>query len=76
MSNNNNVTSNNYTGPGLLTFLTVLFVALKLIGIEPVANWTWFWVLSPTLIPLIIVAIIISIILVLGLIVALFSDPR
>ena len=74
MSNNNNVTSS--AGPGLLTLLTVLFVALKLIGIEPVANWTWFWVLSPTLIPLIIFAIIIFIILVLGLIVALFSDPR
>ena len=73
MSNNDNVTSNKYTGPGLLTLLTVLFVALKLISIEPVANWTWFWVLSPTLIPLIIFAVIIFIILALGLIVGLFT---
>ena len=36
-------------GPGLLTLLTVLFVGLKLGG---VITWSWWWVLSPTLIPL------------------------
>ena len=36
-------------GPGLLTLLTVLFVGLKLGG---VITWSWWLVLSPTLIPL------------------------
>lgn len=29
---------------GILELLTVLFVALKLLG---VVDWSWFWVLSP-----------------------------
>lgn len=33
-----------YAGPGLPTFLTVLFVALKLTG---VITWPWIWVLAP-----------------------------
>jgi small Trp-rich protein len=39
---------------GLLERLTmygvvigVLLVALKLAGIEPVMNWSWWWILSP-----------------------------
>jgi len=31
-------------GPGLATLLTVLFVALKLMGH---ITWSWWWVLSP-----------------------------
>jgi fatty acid desaturase len=41
-------------GTSLCTLLTVAFVVLKLCGI---INWSWFWVLSPTLIPLIIVLV-------------------
>jgi len=31
-------------GPGLGTFLTLLFIGLKLTG---VISWSWWWVLSP-----------------------------
>lgn len=31
-------------GPGFISLLTLLFIALKLTG---VINWAWVWVLSP-----------------------------
>jgi hypothetical protein len=34
-------------GLGVCGVLTVLFVALKLLGVAPVAAWSWIWVLSP-----------------------------
>lgn len=34
---------------GLSTVLTIIFVVLKLVG---VINWSWWWVISPTLISL------------------------
>lgn len=34
-------------GIGVLGLLGVLFVALKLIGVSPVANWSWWWVTAP-----------------------------
>lgn len=39
-------------GTGILSLLTVVFIVLKLTGD---IDWSWFWVLSPTLIPLIMV---------------------
>lgn len=36
-------------GLGFLSLLTILFIALKLLG---KITWSWWWVLSPTLIPL------------------------
>ena len=47
-----------FCGTGFLGLLALLFIALKLIGIEPVASWSWWWVLAPIWIPLIIVIII------------------
>jgi len=46
----------------LSILLTVLFIALKLLG---KITWSWFWVLSPTLIPIFIgiIAFVIGIIL-------------
>lgn len=38
-------------GIGFLGLLTLLFIGLKLTGY---ISWSWFWVLSPTLIPLIL----------------------
>ena len=35
------------SGVGLSTVLTIIFVVLKLVG---VIDWSWWWVLSPTLI--------------------------
>ena len=37
-------TTTKYSGPGLATLLTVLFVGLKLTGH---IAWSWWWVLSP-----------------------------
>ena len=34
-------------GIGVLGLLGVLFVALKLIGVSPVAHWSWWWVTAP-----------------------------
>ena len=44
MANENAVKSG---GIGVLGLLGVLFVALKLIGISPVAHWSWWWVTAP-----------------------------
>lgn len=34
-------------GIGFVGLLTILFIALKLLGITAVASWSWWWVLSP-----------------------------
>ena len=34
-------------GIGVLGLLGVVFVTLKLIGVEPVASWSWWWVTAP-----------------------------
>lgn len=53
---------NKSNGISLTTVLTLIFVVLKLVG---VINWSWWWVLSPTLIVagllLIVWAIVIAI---------------
>lgn len=41
--------NNSSSGLGLTGVLTVVFVVLKLVG---VIDWSWWWVLSPTLISL------------------------
>jgi len=57
----------NSGGIGFAGALTILFIALKLIGI---ISWSWWWVVSPIWISLII-GIIVIIILV--LLVAIFK---
>jgi len=42
------MSKNRVAGVGVLDLLTLLFVALKLTGH---ITWSWWWVLSPTLIP-------------------------
>ena len=34
-------------GIGLVGAVFLLFLTLKLTGIEPVASWSWWWVTSP-----------------------------
>ena len=63
MSNNTTSTST-YTGPGLPTLLTVLFVGLKLTGF---INWSWWWVLSPLWISFAVPIVIIIFAIVIGL---------
>jgi len=37
--------------PSLATFLTALFVTLKLTEVGTVRTWSWWWVFSPLWIP-------------------------
>lgn len=41
-------------GVGFLGLLTIVFIVLKLTNY---IDWSWFWVLSPTLIPIIVLGI-------------------
>ncbi len=50
-----------FCGTGFLGLLALLFIALKLIGIEPVASWSWWFVLAPLWIPIVLVIIIVII---------------
>lgn len=34
-------------GTSVLGLLGIAFVVMKLIGIEPVASWSWWWVTAP-----------------------------
>lgn len=34
-------------GIGVVGLLGVVFVTLKLLGIAPVAGWSWWWVTAP-----------------------------
>ena len=47
--------------PSFLNLLTLLFIGLKL---GSVISWSWFWVLSPTIIPLLIGAFILIILVI------------
>ena len=42
-------------GIGFCGLLAIVFITLKLVGVAPVATWSWLWVLSPQWIPLAIV---------------------
>jgi hypothetical protein len=52
--------TNSSGGIGFLGFLTILFIALKLTGF---INWSWWFVLAPTLIPLAIGLIILLVLI-------------
>lgn len=56
--------SNTHTSSGGIGFfgvLTILFIALKILG---KITWSWWWILAPTWIPLIIAILILLIILI------------
>lgn len=65
-----NLTINTTKSFSLTTLLTVAFVVLKLCG---VISWSWFWVLSPTIIG---VALVVAIILIALIIVGIVSLIR
>lgn len=54
-------TNTSHGGIGFFGVLTILFIALKLLGI---INWSWIWVLSPLWIPFSIVIFSLLIILI------------
>ena len=59
-------------GIGFCGLLAIVFITLKLVGVAPVATWSWLWVLSPLWIPLAIVLGIALIAFVVYLIVSAF----
>lgn len=53
--------SNSSGGIGFFGLLTIVFIVLKLLK---VINWSWFWVLSPTIIST-VVCIVLGIVFIL-----------
>ena len=51
--------SNKYVGISFFGVLTIVFIALKLMGY---ITWSWLWVLSPIWIPLVVWLFIIVVI--------------
>lgn len=47
-------------GDVTLSLLLVAFILLKILGIEPIASWSWWWVMSPMWIPAIIALVVIA----------------
>lgn len=47
-------TSSSSGGPGLLTIVLVVLIVLKLAKVGDVAEWSWWWVLSPMWVPLVL----------------------
>lgn len=42
-------------GGSIWSVLLVVFIVLKVLGIGAIANWSWWWVLSPLWIPFVTV---------------------
>lgn len=55
---------------GVAGLLLVAFILCKIIGIAPIASWSWWWVLSPGWIPLAICAAVVLVILLVALVVS------
>ena len=58
-------TSSSSGGIGFFGLLAVVFITLKLCQIGEVANWSWWWVLSPLWIPF---AIVLALVVIAGII--------
>lgn len=71
MKDNNNITVKN-VGIGFSSALSLLFIALKLLG---VINWSWLWVLSPLWIPMALVLFVVMLCLVIA-VVQVIKDER
>jgi hypothetical protein len=50
--------SNSSNGVGFFGLLTIVFIVLKLLK---VINWSWFWVLSPTIISIVVCIVLVAI---------------
>lgn len=51
-------------GIGFFGLLAIVFITLKLCGVTEVAEWSWFWVLSPVWIPIILAGFVVAAIVV------------
>lgn len=52
-------TTNVTVGGSFLNVLALVFIVLKIVGVEPIASWSWWWVLSPLWIPLAIALLLV-----------------
>lgn len=52
-------------GITLVSSLTILFIALKMFGITPIATWSWWWVFTPVWITFVVCIILLTITLLL-----------
>lgn len=57
-------------GIGFLGALQILFIALKLMDF---IDWTWFWVLAPTILPLIFMLAVLLVVFLGSIIVAIIN---
>lgn len=48
-------------GIGLFGAIFIVFLVLKLVGIAPVASWSWWWVTAPIWGPLALVVLVLAI---------------
>lgn len=47
------------SGTSILTVVGVVFIVLKLCGVQPIASWSWWWVTLPIWIqPLFAIAVL------------------
>ena len=58
--------NNSNSGIGLGGMIFIVFLVLKLGGIDQVANWSWWWVCSPLWIPLMIIGLVFVLALIWG----------
>ena len=45
-------------GMGCLTVIGIVLVVLKVLAIEPVAHWSWLWVLCPFWAPIALIVVL------------------
>lgn len=70
MSEKNSTSS---SGFGLIRFLTIVFVVLKLTGL---INWSWLWVLSPLWIGLVFFGSIVLIVFIIAALATAFNKEK
>ena len=46
------------SGLGVIDVIGIIYITLKIIGVEPVSKWPWWLVLSPWLIYIALIAIL------------------
>ena len=39
--------TNSNRGMGCLTVIQIVLLVLKIVGVKPVSDWSWIWVLAP-----------------------------
>lgn len=60
-------------GIGFFGLLGILFIGLKLGGVPPVSDWSWWWVTAPLWGPMVLVAAVLLIALVIAFVISLLD---